>query len=520
MHRKPVASSLPLDSKAAGSAKSDAGLFRFGTLSNILCNRTMGSNTMLPPWAENDSPSNLRDPSAAKKSDQNVDGGESGLYSSSSEDESSSSSSDGSSLSSSADSSEESGDESSGSESTDSSDEESVANNIAIENGGFDAELIMPLTNQNAGAMVPSLINNGAEDGSSSDSSSDGSSDSGESSDSDESTDKGNTNADVNVKPSVGTILDMMEPASLDLDLLPTQYNKQTSSTSTVAAGLEDLVMAPLAVNKDDITKPSNIDDESGAWKEFVRPELSGGLFVKMRFLRGRSRTKNARIMGVDPNNPSTVCLQVHVENVRPDAGTLRHVRIVHRGGTSRGIVSPSRAVTPPEIPALKQNMASIVFIGLTFASASDRDGVTVAKFDVKSDKGSTSIEVRPTLGELLNEEATKPMSQPDFDAAISGLQGIQRISSTFTLSPMNGENFKNLPSNILQYLNLKQIGTWSGKVSFVGTLPSSGQEVYVIVKCDSVTGYGDMIVCSNDAMAANSITNLLKQCLIQQIKN
>jgi len=509
LHRKPVASSLPLDCKAVGSANNEAGLFRFGTSSNILCNRTMGSTSSLPTWAENDSPSSLRDPSAANKSDQNVDGGESGLYSSSSEDESSSS--DGSSSSSSAESSQESGDESSGSESTDTSDEESVADNYAIENGGFDTKLIMPVTNQNSGSMIASQINNEAEDVSSSDSSSDGSSDSGESSDSDESTDKGNTYAEVNTKPSVGTILDM-EPASLSQ--VPMQYNKQTSSSSSVAAGLEDLVMAPLVANKDDITKPSNIDDESGVWKEFVRPELSGGLFVKMRFLRGSSRTKKALIMGVDPNNPSTVCLQVHVENVRPDAGTLRHVRIVHRGGKSRGVVSPSRAVTPPEIPALKQKMASTVFIGLTFASASDRDGVTVAKFDVKSDRGSTSIEVRPTLGELLNEEETKNMSQSDFDAAILGLQGIQRISSTFTVSPMNDDNFKNLPTTILQYLNLKQIGTWSGKGSFVGTLPSSGQEVYVVVKCDSVTGYGDVIVCSNDAIAANSIMNCLKQAL------
>ena len=74
--------------------------------------------------------------------------------------------------------------------------------------------------------------------------------------------------------------------------------------------------MTPLVGSKDNINKPSNIDDESGAWKEFVKPELSGGLLVKMRFVRGRSRTKEAQLMGIDPKNPSTVCLQVHVENV------------------------------------------------------------------------------------------------------------------------------------------------------------------------------------------------------------
>ena len=33
-------------------------------------------------------------------------------------------------------------------------------------------------------------------------------------------------------------------------------------------------------------------------------------------------------------------------------------------------------------------------------------------------------------------------------------------------------------------------------------------------MKCDAVTGYGDFHVCSNDAMAANSIANLLKQAV------
>ncbi len=138
----------------------------------------------------------------------------------------------------------------------------------------------------------------------------------------------------------------------------------------------------------------------------------------------------------------------------RPD-GTLRHVRIVHRGGKSSGIISPSKVVTPPEIPALKKGMASTVFIGITFASATDRDGVTVAKFDVKSDRGTTSIEVRPTLGELLNDDVPKTTSQTDFDTRMFALQGIQRISSTFTLSPMSDDTFKNLPSTIRKHLNL-----------------------------------------------------------------
>ena len=137
----------------------------------------------------------------------------------------------------------------------------------------------------------------------------------------------------------------------------------------------------------------------------------------------------------------------------RRQEGTLRHVRIVHRGGgKSGGIISPSKVITPPEIPALKKGMASTLFIAITFASATDRDNISVAKFDIKSDHGTTSVEVRPTLGELLIDEGTKNMSQAEFDTAISILHGIQRISSTFNCPPKDSNS---LPRTILQHLNL-----------------------------------------------------------------
>lgn len=158
---------------------------------------------------------------------------------------------------------------------------------------------------------MPSLINNEAED-SSSESSSDESSGSDESSDSDDepASSRGDETGINPAKPAFGNILDM------DAANVPIQYNKQTSTSSSVAAGLEDLVMAPLVSSKDDINKPSNIDEESGVWRDHVRPDLSGGLLVKMRFVYGRSREKEARLLGLDPSNPSTVCLQVHIENM------------------------------------------------------------------------------------------------------------------------------------------------------------------------------------------------------------
>ena len=307
---KPNASSLPLDGKEISGAKNEVDLFRFGTLSNVICNRTVGFTNPLPAWATKDSPGILRDASAVKKFDKSFDGGEKGLYSSSSEDESSSS--DGSTST----SSDESGTESSDSESTDSSHGRNSIENNDIENDGLKLKPAMPNVVHNAGPITPSLINRSAQDESSSESSSDDSSDSDESSD--ESANEGKFNGDikmeVSVRPGDLNILDM-EIAN-NLSRVPSQFAKQTSSASSVAAGLEDLVMAPLVGNKNDICKPSSMDDECGVWKEYVRPTLSGGLLVKMRFVYKSSRARESRVMGLDTKSPSTVCLQVHVENM------------------------------------------------------------------------------------------------------------------------------------------------------------------------------------------------------------
>ncbi len=137
----------------------------------------------------------------------------------------------------------------------------------------------------------------------------------------------------------------------------------------------------------------------------------------------------------------------------------MRHVRLIHRRGTGNGIIAPSRVNSPPEIPILKQGQITTVYIGLTFASATDRDGVALAKFDIKSDRGSNPVEIRPSLGELL--DSPNSMSQSEFDKACSELQGIhQRITSSVSVSSKNDDIFGKIPVAILQYLNM---------VSFLG---------------------------------------------------
>jgi hypothetical protein len=311
--RKPNSSSLPLDNKVI-SGRNTVDPFRFGTLSNVVNTRTAGSNNPLPSWASTNSPSTLRDATVLNKTDNNVD--ETKMYSSSDED---SSSSDDSSSSSSEN-------ESSDSESSDSSVNRNLIQINDMSNAmptfAQNANSTSPRNNvafvQNASSIIPSRSNGAAQDESSSDSSSDDSSDSNDDS-SDESTQKGNSNGVGNITSSGGQKFGTSGGMILDMNIATTHapaHYRQTSSSSSVAAGLEDLVMAPLVGSKNDVGKHSSLDEDCGIWKEYVRPSISGGTLVKMRFVYGTSRVRESLVMGLDLKSPTTVCLQVHIENM------------------------------------------------------------------------------------------------------------------------------------------------------------------------------------------------------------
>lgn len=138
----------------------------------------------------------------------------------------------------------------------------------------------------------------------------------------------------------------------------------------------------------------------------------------------------------------------------RTDAGTLRHVRIIHRQGSSSGVIAPSRVIAPPEILALKKAQVSTVSLGIAFASATDKDGMSVAKFDVKTDRGTTPIEIRPSLGEFLAN--TESIDEATFDKYVEDMHSIhQRATSTFSMSPLNGAAHQDIPTIVLQHFNV-----------------------------------------------------------------
>lgn len=318
LRSKPPSSSLPLEDENGGDQSTELnGPFRFGSLSSLVSHRAGKAYLPLPDWAEKDSSASLRDPpSPAATHTDEVDYGwkvggaatNGGFYDSGDETDSSSSSSDSSSSSESDDSSSgevssssSSGDSSSSSDDSDSDtddDDDKMASprrqilptppSLPILNGGGPT---IP-----APARAQALVDTPSSD--------DSSSDSDETDDSDSS-----SSGDDNAPAAEASLLEMpMATQSVE------KATAATNGSSSVMEGFEGLVMAPVVVDTEEKADP-DLEKDSGSWVEVVRHQLGGGLKVSVRYLRGPTREREAKLIGLDPESVATVCLQVKFEN-------------------------------------------------------------------------------------------------------------------------------------------------------------------------------------------------------------
>lgn len=201
----------------------------------------------------------------------------------------------------------------------------------------------------------------------------------------------------------------------------------------------------------------------------------------------------------------------------KTDGNAVRRIRMFPKSGGSSGAFALKKALLPPtEIAELKCGQVANVTIGLEFASASNREGDLVARFDIKtSTGGGMPIELKPTLGDLLISPQLPP-SVSEFDTAMNRLQGFQRVTATFLSSSSN--HLDAIPKIILKSAALTPVGKaqWQNhQLRFIGGLPGSNELVWVRLDSDvSNQNSGTIIVCCDNAMAVNSIMAILRHAI------
>ena len=325
---KPSSSYLPIEDETNIAQTS----FRFGTLSSLVGHQARGASTSLPSWAKKNSSAALREPIEAAKENLAQNFSEprrqvTGFYDN--DKKSSDSSSEDSSDSDSSSSSSESSTDSSGSDSDSDSDDDSSSSEDDNGNGSFIAkapplvstnggiqnnQLFQPMANQhNASTPQPFNANTVSHTASSDDDSSESDDDS-----SDDSSDESDS-VPTNTMQKFGQKGVIPNPSQEEGNLLgimssngfsPGPVSNNTSSFSAMD-DLKGLVMEPVKVE----VRGIDLERDSSAWTQFVRPELCGGLSVQARYIRGPSKENELRLRNIDPSNSNVVCLQLGFSN-------------------------------------------------------------------------------------------------------------------------------------------------------------------------------------------------------------
>jgi hypothetical protein len=173
----------------------------------------------------------------------------------------------------------------------------------------------------------------------------------------------------------------------------------------------------------------------------------------------------------------------------------------------------------------LKKGQVCNATLCMEFASTSNREGDMVARLEIKSSTGGgVPVELKPTLGELLQTTEAKTHKTAEFDAILQRMQGFQRVVSSFQTTK-KAKDIASLSTLILKHAALTPVVVGKPKdnnntLRFIGGLPASSDLVLVLIQCDddnnSTTSgsSGSITVCCDHALAVNSILNVLKRAV------
>lgn len=178
-------------------------------------------------------------------------------------------------------------------------------------------------------------------------------------------------------------------------------------------------------------------------------------------------------------------------------------------------MIGPRKVVPPQEIDVLHVGQRSDCMLGIEFASPSDRDGSLLAKFDIKFGSSGSPVEIKPAIADVL---LPCQRSLEEFDEQVKRLQGFQRVDTNLAI---DSSKLDQLPAVMMLCAALTPVGQKLGfqgdKLRLAGTLPASSNPVYVLVS--TLAGKCKLSVCSDDAMAANSVMSVLKRNIQERLK-
>lgn len=137
----------------------------------------------------------------------------------------------------------------------------------------------------------------------------------------------------------------------------------------------------------------------------------------------------------------------------RSDDGLIRRIRMNVRSSGNAVNNLVKKVILPQEVPILKTGEMTIVNVIVEYFAISTKDGALSVKLELKSDKGSFPLEIRPPLGELM---IPLRINETDFDFACKRFHGVHHKSeATLTMVPISRETLEGIPNRILSVANM-----------------------------------------------------------------
>jgi hypothetical protein len=167
----------------------------------------------------------------------------------------------------------------------------------------------------------------------------------------------------------------------------------------------------------------------------------------------------------------------------------------------------------------LKNSQVCDAIVVIEFASLSDREGDMSGRLEVKTgSSGGVPVEIKLPLGELLRPPP-KSMGVQDFDNTMKRMHGFQRVETSFsTKLDLQGISLSIRKATALIPVGEKDTGeitSTTTSLRFIGMRPVSNEAVLALIDGPkAVGGIGKIVVCSDHAVAINSIQSLLKRTL------
>jgi hypothetical protein len=125
-----------------------------------------------------------------------------------------------------------------------------------------------------------------------------------------------------------------------------------------------------------------------------------------------------------------------------------------------------------------------------------------VARIDIKFGSGGIPLELKPSICDLFLPHPK--VSADEFDDHVNKMHGFNRVEASYAAGSL-----ASTMQHLMDVAALTPVGKKSWPLRYIGTLPASGDPVYI-----QIAESGKITICCSHALVPSSVMNIVKRAL------